>query len=272
MKTLFRFIQKYSNLLLFLLLEIIAVILMVQGSGFQRSKLIALNRQTTGYIYSKVHGAREYFSLKEVNQQLSEENLKLRNRLDILSSRLDSATVISDFEGGHHYFFIQSRIVQNSIFKQYNYLTLNKGKKQGVFRDMGVISDRGLVGIVLESSANFATVIPVINRDFRLSAKIKSNNYSGILQWEGSSPRYAILTEIPFHVELVAGDTIITSGFSSIFPEGIEVGRIESFSLEKGNFYDIRIELFTDFQRLYHVNVIRNYRQEEQLNLENQHR
>ena len=272
MRTLLRFIQKYSNLLLFLLLEIIAVVLIVQGSSFQRSKLIALNRQTTGYIYSKVDGAREYFSLKEVNQQLSEENLKLRNTLDILSSRLDSATVISDLKGEHRYFFIQSRIVQNSFFKQYNYLTINKGKKQGVFQDMGVISDQGLVGIVLESSANFATVIPVINRDFRLSAKIKPNNYSGILQWDGNSPRYAVLTEIPFHVELAAGDTILTSGFSSIFPEGIEIGKIKSFSLEKGNFYDIRIELFTDFQRLYHVNVIRNHRQEEQLNLENQHR
>ncbi len=137
---------------------------------------------------------------------------------------------------------------------------------------MGVISDQGLVGIVLESSANFATVIPIINRNFRLSAKIKSNNYSGILQWDGVSPRYAVLTEIPFHVILTEGDTILTSGFSSIFPEGIEVGRIESFSLEKGNFYDIRVELFTDFQRLFHVNVIRNYRQEEQLNLENLNR
>jgi rod shape-determining protein MreC len=137
---------------------------------------------------------------------------------------------------------------------------------------MGVISDQGLVGIVLESSANFATVIPVINREFRLSAKIKTNNYSGILQWDGVSPRFAMLTEIPFHVILTVGDTILTSGFSSIFPEGIEVGRIESFSLEKGNFYDIRVELFTDFQRLFHVNVIRNYRQEEQLNLENLNR
>ncbi len=137
---------------------------------------------------------------------------------------------------------------------------------------MGVISDRGLVGIVLESSANFSTVIPVINREFKLSVKIKSNNYAGILQWEGDSPLSAVLTEIPFHVDLAEGDTIVTSGFSSIFPEGIKVGTIESFSLDRGNFYDIRVSLFTDFQRLYHVNVIRNYRQEEQLNLQNQYR
>jgi rod shape-determining protein MreC len=272
MRTLLRFIQKYSDLLLFLLLEIIAITLMVQSSNYQKSKLIGFNREVTGYLYSKVDGAREYFSLKEVNQELALENLDLRNKLDLISSSLDTALVTSALRGNQHYFFVPSRVVHNSIYDQYNYLTLDKGKKQGVFRDMGVISDGGLVGIVLESSANFATVIPVINRDFRLSVKIKSSNYAGILQWEGDSPRSAVLTEIPFHVSLALGDTILTSGFSSIFPEGIEVGVIETFSLDKGNFYDIKVSLFTDFQRLYHVNVIRNYRQEEQLNLENQYR
>jgi len=272
MRTLLRFIQKYSDLLLFLFLEIIAIALIVQSSHYQRSKLIGLNRQITGFIYSRVDGAREYFSLKEVNQQLADENMELRNKLDLITSSLDTATVITELRGEQRYFFVPSRVVHKSIYKQYNFLTLDKGKKQGVFRDMGVISDRGLVGIVLESSANFSTVIPVINRDFKLSVKIKSNNYAGILQWEGESPLSAVLTEIPFHVDLAEGDTIVTSGFSSIFPEGIKVGAIESFSLDRGNFYDIRISLFTDFQRLYHVNVIRNYRQEEQLNLQNQYR
>ena len=272
MRTLLRFIQKYSNLFLFLLLEIIAVSLIVQNSSYQRSSLIALNRQISGYIFSKVDGAREYFSLKEANEILVRENTELRNRLDLISSGLDSATVTSTLKEDHRYFFVQSRIVRNSSNKQYNYLTIDKGKKHGIFRDRGVVSDQGLVGIVLESSAGFATVIPIINRDFRLSAKIKSNNYAGILQWGGISPRFAMLSEIPFHVDLVEGDTILTSGFSAIFPEGIEVGRIESFSLDQGNFYDIRVELFTDFQSLVHVNVIRNHRREEQLNLETQNR
>ncbi|TFH25648.1 MAG: rod shape-determining protein MreC [Bacteroidia bacterium] len=272
MRTLLRFIQKYSDLLLFLFLEIIAITLIVQNSQYQRAKLVSLNREVSGYLYSKVDGAREYLSLREVNQRLADENLKLRNRLDLISSSLDTALVTTELRGQHHYFFVPSRVVHNSIYDQYNFLTLDKGKKQGVFRDMGVISDGGLVGIVLESSANFATVIPIINRDFKLSAKIKSSNYAGILQWDGNSPLFAVLTEIPFHAKLAVGDTILTSGFSSIFPEGIELGIIESYSLDKGNFYDIRVSLFTDFQRLYHVNVIRNYRQEEQLNLENQYR
>ena len=260
----------YSNLLLFLLLEIIAITLIVQGNSYQKSKIIGLNRQISGYAFSRVDGAREYISLKEVNQQLADENTELRNRLDILAQKLDTSLVINEYRNTHYYSFVPSRIVHNSVYKQYNYITLEKGKKDGVFRDMGVISDQGLVGIVLESSNNFATVIPVLNRDFRLSVKIKSNDYAGILQWEGDSPLYAILTEIPFHVDVIKGDTILTSGFSTIFPEGIKVGMIESFQLEKGNFYDIRVRLSTDFQRLYHVNVIRNFRQEEQLNLEDQ--
>ncbi|MDF1575991.1 MAG: rod shape-determining protein MreC [Bacteroidales bacterium] len=272
MRTLLRFFQNYSNLLLFLLLEAIAIAFMIQDSSYQRSRLMGLNRQVTGYIYNKVDGAREYFSLKEANEQLALENKDLRNRLDLISSSLDSATVVSEVKGEYRYSFVHARIVHNSVYKQLNYLTINKGKNQGVFRDMGVISDQGLVGIILESSANYATVIPVINLDFRLSAKIISSNHAGILQWDGASPQFALLTEIPFHARLTEGDTIVSSGFSSIFPEGIIVGSIESFSLEKGNFYDIRVKLSTDFQRLYHVNVIRNYRQEEQLNLENQNR
>jgi len=254
--------------MLFLLLETIAITFMVQDDSYQRSKLIGLNREITGYAYSKIVGAREYFSLKQVNRQLAEENLELRNRMGHYASKVDTTVVISEIRDPFRYYFLPSRIVHNSVYKQYNYITLDKGKKDGVFKDMGVISEQGLVGIVLESSKNFATVIPILNRDFKLSVKIKSNNYAGILQWEGDSPFYAMLSEIPFHVNITKGDTILTSGFSSIFPEGIEVGRIESFVLEKGNFYDIQVKLSTDFQQLFHVNVIRNFRQEEQLKLE----
>ena len=245
---------------------------MIQDSSYQRSKLIGLNREITGFTYSKIDGAREYFSLRQVNQQLTEENLNLRNRMDQYANRMDTAIVFSEIRDPYRYFFVPSRIVHSSVYKQYNYLTLDRGKKDGVFKDMGVISEQGMVGIVLESSQNFATVIPILNRDFRLSVKIKSNDYAGILQWEGDSPLFAMLTEIPFHVDILENDTILTSGFSSIFPEGIEVGTIESFVLEKGNFYDIKVKLSTDFQHLFHVNVIRNFRQEEQLNLEEQNR
>jgi rod shape-determining protein MreC len=268
MKTLLSFIQKYSDFLLFLVLEIVAIVLLVQGSAFQRSKILGLNRQISGYLYDHVDGTREYFRLRETNSMLVDENAELRNKLQQIEMQLDSSVVVSGQRGGYKFQFVPSRVVRNSVYKQYNYLTLDHGKEDGVFKDMGVISDRGVVGIVLESSDNFATVIPIINLDFRLSVKLKSNNYAGILQWDGKTPLFAVLNEIPFHVELTDGDTIVTSGFSAIFPEGIEVGTIESFSLEKGNFYEIEVRLSTDFQSLFHVNVIRNYQKEEQLNLE----
>lgn len=268
MRTLIRFFQKYSNFLLFLLLETVAIIFIARGSIYQRSRIVGLNRQVSGYVYSKVDGSREYLSLKENNRKLLEENTALRNRLDVLGLKADTALIRSSQDEALHYQYMQAKVVRNSVFKQYNYMTLDRGRDQGIFKDMGVISEQGLVGIVLETSSNYATVIPVINRDFRLSVKLKSNNYAGILQWEGESPRHAILSEIPFHVDMMQRDTVLTSGFSSIFPEGIPVGTIESFSLEKGNFYDIKVRLFTDFQGLFHVNIIRNYRQEEQQNLE----
>jgi len=268
MRTLLKFIQRYSNLLLFLLLETVAMILLVQDSGYQRSRIIGLNRQISGYIYEKVDGVKAYLSLRETNQVLREENLELRNRLAAIAHLTDSSVARTEFHGPYQYSFVPGKVVRNSVYKQFNYMTLDRGRKDGVFSDMGVISDQGLVGIVLEASNNYATVIPVINRDFRLSVKIKSNDYAGILQWDGESPRVASLNEIPFHVSLTEGDTIVTSGFSAIFPDGILVGTIDSYALDKGNFYDIRIRLSTDFQGLFHVNVIRNFRQEEQRNLE----
>lgn len=268
MRTLFRFIQKYSNHLLFLILEAIAILFIVRGSYYQQSGIVNLNRQISGFIYSQVDGAREYLSLKKVNQQLARENTELRNRLEQIYAQLDTAHILKVYSEPVLYHYRPSRVVRNSVYKQYNYMTIDKGKKHGIFSDMGVVSDQGLVGIVLESSGHFSTVIPVINRDFRLSVKIKSNNYAGTLYWDGRSPLYATLAEIPFHVNLVKGDTILTSGYSAIFPEGIEVGKIDSFVLQSGNFYDINVKLFTDFQSLFHVNVIRNFRQDEQIDLE----
>jgi len=133
---------------------------------------------------------------------------------------------------------------------------------------MGVIGPQGIVGIVLESSDNYSTVIPVINRDFRLSVKISKNNFVGILSWEGMSHRVASLNEIPFHADVAIGDSIVTSGYSAVFPEGLFVGNVKEVEQQEGNFYIIRIQLGTDFQKLFHVNVINNFNREEQVELE----
>ena len=265
MRSLLRLLKKYSYILLFLLLEIVAFILLSKHNSYQQSRLLNTNREITGYIYSKFDGVREYLSLKKNNEILVHENASLRNQLEEMANQeIDSVGEPRIPAYSYNY----ARIVHSSVYKKYNYLTINSGRKHGVERDMAVIGEEGIVGIVLESSPNFATILPVINPDFRLSAKIKKNNYAGILLWDGASPRRALLNEIPYHVDVQPGDTVVTSGFSAIFPEGLHVGTISDFSLQEGNFYNISVDLGTNFNTLFYVNVIKNYYQEEQVQLE----
>lgn len=280
MRALLWLLRKYNYVLVFILLETIAIVILSNSSLYQRSIISNFHREISGKIYERVDGAREYFYLRKNNETLLRENTRLRNSLErmvspqkLFPSSYDSLELAEADSlviqlKKPDYFFSSARIVQSTHHKQFNYLTIDKGRSQGIERDMAVISEEGVVGIVLESSSNFATVIPIINRDFRLSAKIRKNNFVGILQWDGENHRIARLNEIPYHAELSEGDTIVTSGFSSIFPEGLYVGSISSFSMEEGNFYDIEVNLGTDFQSLFHVNVIENFNQKEQRALE----
>lgn len=280
MRSLLRLLNKYSYVLVFLLLESLAFILLNNNNHYQHSRILNTNREITGWIFDKVDGSREYLSLKKNNEVLVRENTALRNKLaapaPIDTVRLQALAEYSPVDTSRLqskdslgiYHFASARIVHSSVYKQYNYLTINKGRKQGVSRDMAVLGEEGIIGIILESSANFSTVLPIINREFRLSAKIAKNNFAGIIQWDGNSPQYAILNEIPYHADVQIGDTVVTSGFSAIFPEGLHVGTISEFSLVERNFYEIYIDLGTNFSTLFHVNVIKNFLQEEQRELE----
>jgi rod shape-determining protein MreC len=275
MRTLLWLLKKYNYVLVFVLLEVIALVLLSNHNSYQHSVLVNANREMSGKLYGLIEGGREYLHLKKNNEALVRENAALRNKIELLavavpdSIPVDSITADSTVR---NYYFTPARIVHGTHHKQFNYLTINKGKKHGIEGDMAVISDEGIVGIVLASSSNFSTVIPIINRNFRLSVKTKKDNLAGILQWEGKNHRQANLNEIPFHAEPEVGDTIVTSGYSAVFPEGLFVGTIKSFELRDGNFFRIDVELGTDYQRLFHVNVIENILQEEQLELESETR
>ena len=266
MRGLLWLLNKYNYVLVFIFLEVLALLLLSNHNSYQHSVLVNLNREISGRIYERFEGGREYLHLKKNNEILVAENASLRNRIEQLTATFPDSIVIDSTI--HPYNYTPARIVQSTHYKQLNYLTINKGSKQGVTTDMAVISEEGIVGIVLASSSNFSTVIPVINRNFRLSAKTKKENFTGILQWEGKDHRHASLNEIPYHARPEPGDTIVTSGYSAIFPEGLFVGTIKSLELTDGNFYQITVELGTDYQRLFHVNIISNYLQEEQLELE----
>jgi len=267
MRALLWLLKKYNYVLVFIFLEALALVMLSNNNSYQRSVLVNFTREISGRIFDRTQGAREYFYLRKNNEVLVRENAVLRNKLEQLARQTqDTLTGVS--KPVSRYFYTSAHVTRSSTNRQYNYLTIDKGKKQGITQDMGVIGDEGIVGIVLASSANFSTILPVINRDFRLSVKVKRNDFSGILLWEGDDYRQAALNEIPYHATLMAGDTIVTSGFSAVFPEGLFVGTINAFSMKEGNFYHINVDLGTDFQRLFHVNVINNFTREEQLELQ----
>lgn len=167
------------------------------------------------------------------------------------------------------YRFITARVVNNNVSRLENYITLNKGSNDGIRADMGVLSAQGIVGVVMSTSPNFSLVIPVLNPKFGLSCKVKNTNSFGPLVWDGEDSQYTYLRELPRHISYEVGDTIITSGFSSIFPEGLPVGTVDNWKKQKDDNYNaLKIKLFTDFNTLSEVLVVENSHQEEQRTLQ----
>ena len=269
MRNLLRFIIRYHFFFLFLLLETVSLILIVQYNNYQKAQFIGFTESLQGSYFEAFGGIREYFSLRQTNRDLYRENTLLRNRMDRLlrdreyltGSRYDS---IPD----RQFTYIPARVIHNSVNKQFNFITLNKGYHHGIEPEMAVIAPNGVVGVVYATSGNYAMVMPMINRNFNLSAKILKNGYYGPLSWTGSGYRRVVLKDIPFHAEVQPGDTIVTSGYSAIFPEGILVGTVAEFESSEGNFYTIAVDIAVDYKNLLHVNVIRNLLREEQLELE----
>lgn len=269
MRNLLRLIVRYYFFFLFLFLEVVSVFIIVQNNSFQRGEFISISRSVGGFFYETFGGIREYLLLRQTNLDLQMENTLLQNQLDGLSRKQESSfETMHDSLPRRQFSYIPASVINASTNKQFNYLTLNKGRHHGIEPEMAVISPKGVVGVVFAVSGNYSTVIPLINRGFRLSARIINTGYFGSMSWPGTAYEQAILEEIPFHVDLHSGDTIVTSGYSAIFPAGITVGTIESFEAEEGNFYNIVVDLAVDYKTMSKVNVIRNLLREEQLELE----
>ena len=204
-----------------------------------------------------------------MNESLANENILLKNRLEeyeLLRDTIIHGTVVQDSIPVYEY--IWAKQVNATYNRTKNYITLNRGRKNGLQKEMAVCTPEGIVGLIQDLSDHFAVVIPLINVDSRISAKIKKNNYYGSLQWDGNDYAYSYLNDIPYHVEVNAGDTIVTSGLSKIFPEGIVVGFVESVDKETANFLKIKVKLAVDFKRINHVYVILNNKKNEQTSLE----
>lgn len=277
MKKLLDFILRKKHWFLFIVFEVISIVLVYQNNSYQRSVLINSGNIVSGYLGSIYGDIVSYFNLKEVNRSLQRVNgememkiLELQEQLEIMQA--DTVTFRGAVRDSIHdfpYQFIMAEISSNSFVQLSNYITLNKGRIDGIQPDMGVVSDQGVVGVVSQVSDHFSVVIPLLNPKSRLSCKVLGNNNFGYLIWDGKDASCATLEELPKHAEFNKGDTIVTSGYSAIFPPGLIVGTIEEFyNGRDDNFYSLKIRLATSFQTLQHVRVIRNFRQEEQINLE----
>lgn len=266
----FRFFIRYHYVLLFVLLEIISVAILLNSNKNKNIRFMSSANDVSGFFSENFNVITEYFSLKEKNEQLASEVAKLRNSsLKAYKSNSVEELFVEDTVYKQQYLYYSARVVNNSINKNYNYITINKGRKQGIKPDMAVVSTEGIVGVVGSVSENYSSVISVLNKKLGISAKIKKNGYFGSLSWAGKNCKEAKLKEIPNHVKITNGDTIITSGYSLIFPEGIPIGTIKKIDYEKGgNFYEIIVSLNTNFQNVSNVYIIHNLFKEEQDKLE----
>jgi rod shape-determining protein MreC len=272
MQNLLRLIIRFSFQIIFVILEVIALTMVFQKNPLPHARFFQLAQDINGFFYSQTNHFTRFFHLTEENNILVTENAQLKNELSrrpFRSSGRDSVTTLN--QPGFVYDYIPAQVINNSVNKQNNYITLNVGYTQGVRQDMGVVGPEGIVGVVKNVSANFSTVISVLNSNFKGSVKLARTNYFGTLSWPGHSFNEAVVTEIPGHINVYVGDTIITSGFSSIFPEGEMVGRVTQVDrTSAGSFFELKVALTQEFKKLTRVYVIRYFNKVEQERLEQQ--
>jgi len=268
MQQIFNFIFKNSYRMLFLLLIIISLSLTIQSHSFHKSKLISSANFLSGGVYEKMNNVNEYFNLKIQNDELAKENARLKSLLFNLKDTTKMPEIDS-IHGVKKIDIIIAKVIKNSYNVHENYLTLNSGSKQGVKQDMGVINSLGIVGVIENTSANYSTVLSILNTTRPLNAKIKKSGHKGFLSWNGKSTGFVQLTDVPRLASVRKGDTIVTGGNSEIFPENINIGTIEKvFTDNETNFYTLDIKLFNDMTSLGYVYIIKNKDTFEIINLE----
>jgi len=271
MQQLIYFIQKYRYFLFFLFLELIAFQLIINNLSFHKSKFINSASSITGGFYSKTNSMRDYFQLDIENKELLNENLILRNKLEKLSQSIDTPALTEIFEKTdfrQRYSYIQGRIEKNQFRSNYNFLTINLGKKDSLVPEMGVINSKGILGITENVLHSYSRVRSILNKNSKINAKLKNSNYFGTLTWDGLDYNSTQLLDIPRQARLKIGDTIITGGMSSIFPEGIPIGSIDNIANEASIKRIINIKLFNDMSSLKNIYVVKDFDKQQLMNLE----
>jgi rod shape-determining protein MreC len=278
MRKLLDFLYRKRHWFVFILFELISFVLIYRNNSYQRSVLLSSANVVAANVSSLSGDVLQYMDLVEKNKLLLDKNgqleielLRLQDQLGLLLADRDtlSGYLPDSIQTTFPYQSVTASIVNKSVSHTANYLTINKGRLDGIAPDMGVVSASGVVGVISTVSDHFAVVLPLINPKFRLSCKVLGRSYFGSLLWDGRDVDYANIEELPRHVKFQMGDTIVTSGYSALFPPGIVVGQIEELKEEQDdNFYSLRVKLATSFAALSQVRVIVNYYQEEQKEIE----
>ncbi len=265
MRNLLNFFLRYSSWFVFLIYVALSCYLLFTRNPFQHHVYLTSANAVASGIYEVTSQVTSYIGLRDINDDLQQRNaaleaevMKLRQqnkrlRLEIAQDSLRSIDSIGQFN------FVTASVINNSVIRPYNYITIDKGTADGIGPEMGVMDQNGVVGVTNVSAGHHTRIISLLNPNFRLSCKLRGNSAFGSLVWDGKSPSEALLEELPKQVKFHKGDTIITSGYSAMFPEGIPVGTvIGSTRGDDDNFHTLRIHLLTDFTTLSTVKVISN--------------
>lgn len=272
MKSLLRYLISNHVFLLFILLEVVSLVFIFNYNKYQKVQYLNSSNRITASVYNSFNSVVKYFELAKVNRGLAEENARLKSFLlsgSKLEGEIDSL-MANQINTDSTFRYISAQVINNSVNKTNNYITLNKGLKQGIKPDQGIVSANGIIGVVVSVSESYALGFSVLNNRWGPSGKLKNSGFFGPIEWDSKDYQMANLKEIPFHVQLAEGDTIVTSGYSSFFPEGLMIGTIHTFSRPEGeNFYKIRVKLSVDFKSIHFVEVIENTDRAELTKLEN---
>lgn len=258
MRNLFIFLREHYFYFLFLILELLSLILFFNYNDFQGSTLYNVSNVISGSVNNVFSSISEYFTLKKTNRVLIEEMARLHSEIPDAFYRTDMNVFYKkDTIVNMEYKYISAKVISNSTNKRNNFLMINKGRLHGIENHMGVIIGNKLVGQVVGVTPHFSWIMSMLNKDSHVSGKFKKNNQLVNVEWSGGNYRKGQVREIPKHIVMVKGDTIITSGNSNIFPEGLMIGTIDNFTIAPDENFNMGQILFsTDFNSLGYVEVV----------------
>jgi rod shape-determining protein MreC len=270
MNNFIRFIVRNHHFFIFLIVEFIAFTLIVQYNQYHRATFLNKAGAALGVTYAVTNDIEDFFYLRKSNEELAKQNAHILNTLkSAYKENKVSYKEIYDSVYFKQWNYMGAKVINNSVNKQNNYLTIDKGERQGVKKSMGVVGPNGIVGVVRHVSNNFATVVSLLNPNFSISARLTNTKYFGALHWDGINPRFCWLDDIPNHIKVEVGDSVETSGYSAIFPGRIPIGKVvEAKKDENSNFYHIKVDLFIEMGSLTYVYVVENYLRDEIISLE----